>query len=179
MRTIWTRVGLAAAALAALTATAGAVGWLRRRFVAVTVDGGSMLPTLRPGDRVLVRRAPLDMIRAGQVVVVAAPGSPASRPTARAGAVVPRWGWLIKRAVAVPGDPVPPEMAAVVGVAPGTAVPPGRLLVLGDNRDASLDSRVLGYVRGEDVLGVAVRRLGMPQRDLGLDRPAAPAGSRV
>jgi signal peptidase I len=157
--------------------TLGAVGvWLRRRFVVVTVDGQSMEPAYRAGDRVLVRRKPLRDVRRGQVVVVEQPvtfhGS-----TAPIGAVpvqpgvegivmwrslgrrVSRRPWMIKRAVAVPGDPVPPELGhALIDVA-GTPVPPDRLIVLGDNAEVSVDSRSWGFVPGDRVLGVALRRV--------------------
>lgn len=43
--------------------------WARRALVLVTVAGESMLPALRPGDRVLVRRT--RRLRPGQVVVLA------------------------------------------------------------------------------------------------------------
>jgi signal peptidase I len=68
--------------------------------------------------------------------------------------------WLIKRAVAVAGDPVPAEVASARGIAFGTPVPPGALVVLGDNRGASSDSRIFGYVTDGDLLGVVLRPFG-------------------
>jgi CubicO group peptidase (beta-lactamase class C family) len=68
--------------------------------------------------------------------------------------------WMMKRAVAVPGDPVPPSLAATVSTAAGTPVPEGRLLVLGDNTARSADSRQHGYLSADRVLGVVVRRIG-------------------
>lgn len=153
----------AAAALAAVTA------WLRRRYVVIDVDGPSMRPTLDPGDRVLVRRRSLRHIRAGDIVVVEnaarrragdAPGAGRGRgPSARA--------WVIKRAAAVPGDPVPASLAAAVSAPAGSPVPDGRLLVLGDNTTASHDSRHYGYRFGSDVLGIVVRHLKAPRRTAG------------
>ena len=61
---------------------------------------------------------------------------------------------MIKRAVAVPGEPVPEQSRLADAV-----VPAGRLVVLGDNLPASLDSRGFGYVPAERVLGIVVRRL--------------------
>jgi signal peptidase I len=146
--------GLAVAILAAL-------GLLltRRRFVLVTVEGASMEPAYRQGDRVLVRRARLSAVRRGQVVVVANPAAPPARPSPQAPAWAARRRWMIKRAAAVPGDPVPPELAAALGAVPGTAVPAGRLVVLGDNGKASVDSRRFGYVTADGVVGVVARRL--------------------
>jgi inner membrane protease subunit 1 len=55
-----------------LTGLIGALLWLRpRRFV---VSGDSMLPTLRPGDRLLVAR--LGHAKQGEIVVVRDPRSP-------------------------------------------------------------------------------------------------------
>ncbi|MET8758831.1 S26 family signal peptidase [Lentzea sp. NPDC004782] len=128
---------------------AGAVAaWLfvlRRRLLVVTVHGVSMEPTYRSGDRLLVRRARLDRVRAGQVVVVrvdAAPGDPTG-------------GRMVKRAVAVPGDPVPPQIPV-----PGPRVPADSLLVLGDNPARSNDSRRLGYLPATALIGVVLRPIG-------------------
>lgn len=118
--------------------------WLRRRLFTVTVRGLSMRPALQPGDRVLARRVPLAAVRAGQIVVVAAPDGDAGVP------------WLIKRVAAVPGDPVPPWLGR--GRAP--RVPPNCFLILGDNAAVSRDSRHLGFLAAGDLLGVVVRRLG-------------------
>jgi signal peptidase I len=108
----------------------------RRRFVLVAVDGPSMLPALRPGDRVLVRRAPAG-VRPGQLVVARRPefGRSWSDP------VPPpeRPRWLIKRVHAVEGDD---------------------LVLHGDNAAQSWDSRQLGPCPRDRVLGVVVRTFG-------------------
>jgi signal peptidase I len=116
---------------------------LRARLVAVTVRGTSMEPTYRDGDRVLVRRA--SAFTPGQVVVVERPG------TGRA--------WMIKRVVAVPGDPVPRQRVPALASEPAELVPRGRLVLLGDNAGASFDSRQLGYFPAERVLGAVLRPL--------------------
>ncbi|MGC5009704.1 signal peptidase I [Streptosporangium sp. DT93] len=144
---------------ALLLPPAGAWLWVRRRLVVVTVDGPSMEPTLRDGDRVLVRRVPLRRVRTGQLMVARRP-SPGD-----AGDVTATW--LIKRVVAVAGEPVPPEVRPAVGEAgeAGEAgghdvrVPAGCLVVLGDNRARSADSRHWGYVTGEHLLGVVHRAM--------------------
>jgi signal peptidase I len=108
---------------------------LRRAFLLVRVEGASMEPALRAGDRVLVRRIRGDRVRRGQVVVVA-------EADARL---------TIKRAAAVPGDPVPHEVARTLGE---PVVPAGRLVLLGDNRARSRDSRAVGYFGTDRLLGV-------------------------
>jgi signal peptidase I len=133
---------------------------VRRRWVVVRVDGVSMLPTLRPGDRVLVRRVSAADLRPGQAVVLqrqagADRWDTAPLPVHRVG----RGGWYIKRIVAAQGDPVPPGAVPGVGVPAGTPVPPGKLVVFGDNAAASADSRQWGFAPADRVLGVVVRRL--------------------
>lgn len=161
------------AAATTLTGTTALIVWLCRRFVVINVAGQSMRPTLHEGDRVLVRRRPLRHIRAGDIVVVEYterrqtsrhPGAAARGSRGLSGHI-----WMIKRAAAVPGDPVPASVAATVSAAAGTPVPDGRLLVLGDNTVGSIDSRDYGYLSGDGVLGVVVRRLspsGKEQRDI-------------
>jgi signal peptidase I len=120
-----------------------ALVWLRFRLVRVHVHGSSMAPTLAPGARVLVRRVSLRRIRPGQIVVFARPR-------------VPGRGWMIKRVLAVPGDVIPRRDVPLLWRYPGSYVPPGRVVVLGDNPQDSYDSRSFGYVHAESVLGVVI-----------------------
>lgn len=149
-----------ALAVGGVAAAVAAIGWARRRWAVVIVDGVSMLPTLRHGDRVVVRRAGRGALRTGQVVVLqrrATGGGWDTTPLpARA---LGRDGWYIKRIAAAPGDPVPVEAAAVIGAPAGTPVPAGQLVLFGDNPPASTDSRHWGYAPVDRVLGVVVRRL--------------------
>jgi signal peptidase I len=127
-------------------AAAGWTVWLRRRYVYATVTSESMMPTLKIGDRVLVRRTTAERVRVGDVVVITRP--------AGAGP-----GWVVKRVVALPGDPVPRDgFPALQGFGPGV-VPPGRLVVLGDLGLRSQDSKQLGYFNTADLLGIVPRRL--------------------
>ncbi|MBN6054621.1 hypothetical protein JYK22_21950, partial [Nonomuraea sp. RK-328] len=125
---------------------------VRRRYLVVTVHGESMLPTYRPGERVLVRRARAGSLRPGQVVVLS-DLAPAGRDELR-----PRW--IIKRVTALPGDPVPRDTVPALRAAPGTLVPAGHLVVLGDNPDRSHDSRHSGYLTTDRLYGVVLRRIG-------------------
>jgi signal peptidase I len=130
---------------------------LRRRIAVVTVQGASMQPALRTGDRVLIRRATAGRLRTGQIVVMEHPRHggtrrPPSWPP-------PRHDWLIKRVAAVPGEPTPAVIFAAIGPARERVVPAGQLVVLGDNPAQSLDSRLIGYVPAERVLGIVFRAL--------------------
>jgi signal peptidase I len=116
--------------------------WLGRRFVVATVRGSSMEPTFHPGDRVLARRRRTPSV--GDVVVVRPPD---------------RSGFMIKRVFAVPGDPVPRALFPALADVAEAAVPPGQLVLLGDNEPVSDDSRRLGYFALDGVVGVALRKL--------------------
>jgi len=118
--------------------------WFGRRFVVATVRGLSMVPTFRHGDRVLARRR--GAISVGDVVVVEPPAAGGSK-------------LLIKRVFAVPGDPVPGELFPALMDVAERVVPPGRLVLLGDNEPLSDDSRRLGYFEVDRVLGVVLRKL--------------------
>lgn len=125
----------------ALVGMAGVlVALLRRRYAIVVVEGESMLPTLRAGDRLLLRRVPPNRIRTGQIVVI---GS-----RAKYAGLAPL---TIKRVVARAGEPVP---ATMDDAHPGAVVPPGYVAALGDNPAASLDSRQCGYVAQNRIQGV-------------------------
>lgn len=156
------RYWLLAAALAAAALSALVV---RRRFAVVTVTGHSMLPTLRDGDRVLVRRVPLGQVRTGDVVVVEWPVDD-SGPAQQLAGVLRRRRWMIKRAAAVPCDPVPDAFRAHWPVLAGDRVPVGNLVLLGDNLAGSYDSRRLGYISGDRLLGVVARTMADAHQDV-------------
>ncbi len=139
----WVMAGILAVVVAV-------VGWglvQRGRLLVVTVRGVSMEPTYSAGDRLLVRRSGLDRVRTGEVVVVRVAGAAPDDPTG---------GRMVKRAVAVPGDPVPAQIPL-----PDPVVPAGRLLVLGDNPARSNDSRRLGYIPADALIGVVVRPIAV------------------
>ena len=134
------------------------------------IPSGSMLPTLQLQDRILVEklRPRLDQpLPNGTIVVFHAP------PLLVEAGYDPKAA-LIKRVVGQPGDAV--EVRDGLLLRNGTPVPePWRpqpidyrfgpltvpedsLLVLGDNRNASLDSHVWGPLPRREVIGTAVFR---------------------
>jgi len=141
------------AAVPVVAAIATGMLALRRRLAVVAVIGPSMQPTLAPGDRVLVRRTGLSDIRTGQIVVIEKPREDGVW-AARRRPAGPR-EWMIKRVAAVPGDARPQAMPGGAG----PVVPAGRLVVLGDNPARSLDSRQIGFIPADRVLGVVVRSM--------------------
>ncbi|MCX4750516.1 S26 family signal peptidase [Kitasatospora sp. NBC_01287] len=124
---------------------------VRLMFVVITVDGHSMEPQYRPGDRVVALRGRLlGRPVTGDVVLIRRPSG------ANGGSVL-----FLKNVVAAPGDPVPTLFAAITGDRAGRATPDGCYLVLGRHR-ASEDSKNWGYVSSRDIVGKALRprRLG-------------------
>jgi len=122
--------------VAALAAGCLALAWARRNLILITVRGDSMAPAYHSGQRLLVRRGGY---QTGEAVVFRPPPSR-----------VHDVEWLVKRAVAVGGDPVPADLSERATVA---VVPAGQLLVRSDSPDG-LDSRQLGLIDNRDVLGV-------------------------
>ena len=140
------------------------------------IPSGSMLPTLQLQDRILVEKLRPRLgrsLEAGTIVVFHPPA-----PLLAAG-YDPKAA-LIKRVVAEPGDrvevregrlwrngaPLDPDWSAQAidySLAPFT-VPQDHLLVLGDNRNASLDSHIWGPLPSADVIGTAVWRYWPLQR---------------
>jgi signal peptidase I len=172
-----TLLGAGALALGALVAAG--LGLRRARLEPVLVAGGSMRPTLEPGQRIAV--APLVRPpRRGDLVVVAR-----SRPTGAppSGSPDPSGGLeVVKRVVGLPGErvrlaggrlevdgsPVPePYLAGPPTVGElDLELGPAQYLVLGDHRMASTDGRDFGPVGADALLGL-VRFAYWPPRRLG------------
>ncbi|MFI6689998.1 S26 family signal peptidase [Streptomyces sp. NPDC050485] len=133
-----------------------ASGILGHRLVSVTVRGRSMEPGYHDGDRVLVERG--GRPSPGKIVVIEQQGpdgrwrQPPLRATAGPADVYSRQ-WIIKRVAAVSGDAVPRAAVRALAAVPEQEVPAGQLVLLGDNPQASLDSRQHGYFSAERVLG--------------------------
>ncbi|GAA2068526.1 hypothetical protein GCM10009801_16840 [Streptomyces albiaxialis] len=142
-----------AAVTAAVAVTVVGAVLARRALALVTVRGRSMEPTFHDGDLVLVVRT--RALSAGRIVVVERPAAtggwstPPLGRTASAAAVHERQ-WMIKRVAAAPGALPPPGVS-------GGRVPPGQVVLLGDNPRRSVDSRQLGHFPAARVLGVTLR----------------------
>lgn len=107
-----------------------AVGVLRR----VVVAGTSMVPTLAPGDRLLVLRLPA------------------------------RWPLHTGDLVAVPDPRPGPDGPGPLLVKRVVSSGPAGVEVAGDNASASTDSRAFGPVSRRSVVGRALYRYGPPGR---------------
>jgi signal peptidase I len=157
--------GVLAAASAVLAVVVAALSviavQLRRRLVWVTVRGTSMSPTYSDGDRVLVRRRVA--VRVGDVVVIERPdadmrwATPPIKPGAGQRGLGTR-AWMIKRVAAGPGDPIPRRKFAGLDLLPGDHTPEGMLILIGDNFDASFDSREIGFFPVDRALGTPLRK---------------------
>jgi signal peptidase I len=142
-------------ALAAVGLLAAIAAILRRWLVLVTIRGASMEPALRDGDRVLVLRRSARRVRQGQVVVFADPEESAEL-TVRAERLRPQ-RWIVKRIFAAAGDPLPRVGFPALAELDLATVPPGHFVVLGDNLARSHDSREMGLLPAERLLGVMLR----------------------
>jgi signal peptidase I len=176
-------LGVAGLALAALAALARRLA----RLEPVQVQGDSMRPTLRPGQRLAV--GPLDRPpRRGDLVVVRRPAWGEGRPAwgeGRPASGGDRGGLeVVKRVVGLPGERLRlaggrllvdgVEVAEPYLAGPHPAGPAGDLelrlgdgqyLVLGDHRAASTDGRDFGPVPAE-ALAARVRFAYWPPRRL-------------
>jgi signal peptidase I len=145
------------------------------------IPSGSMLPTLELQDRILVEKVRPKLDRPlpnGTIVVFHA-------PTVLIEAGYDPKAALIKRVVGQPGDDIEvrdgqllrngdpvlePWRSEAMDYSFGPiTVPEGELLVLGDNRNASLDSHVWGPLPRKEVIGTALFRY-WPLRRVGAIR---------
>ncbi len=111
-------------------------------FRVVVIDGHSMEPTYRHGERVLMtwNYWLFGPIRKGDVVVIELPGGTR----------------LIKRVVAMEGEEVPRQYWGPAIWRMGPRVPPGHVYVVGDNLSYSEDSRQYGAFPISQVRGKIV-----------------------
>ena len=137
-------------------------------FRVAHVSGESMSPTLADGDRVILNRAAVVFgePQAGDIIAFPYPGNPSEHH--------------IKRVIGVPGDvvdfangnftvngyPLGDDFSHEVVWSGGNVglpltVEEGRYFVLGDNRNASKDSRysTVGTIAGSDVVGRVLIRI--------------------
>jgi signal peptidase I len=154
----------------AVLAVAVLAAFLIRAFVfePFFIPSGSMEPTLKVGDRVLVNKLSYDAhsVHRGDVVVFARPAND----------FTPGIKDLIKRVIGLPGETVSGQNGAVyingqrlkepwlpkndpTAPFPAVVVPAGDYFVMGDNRGNSADSRVLGPIAGDLIVGRAFIRV--------------------
>lgn len=156
-------------------------------FHSYQVDGPSMNPTLKNGDRLIIWKVPRTMARItgnpyipqrGDIVVFSETGLTNTDGSTKQ---------LIKRVIGLPGDRVIVENGTVRvynsdspgGFNPDTTldygggqsfpinnneeideyVGQGELFVMGDNRNNSLDSRAFGAVQADDIVGKLTLRI--------------------
>ncbi|MFJ2757551.1 signal peptidase I [Nocardioides sp. NPDC087217] len=173
-------VGAGVAAFVALVLVVAALAF------SVTVDGTSMEPTLHDGDRMLLEFWTQDEIERFDVVEADAPSAVSGGGTQ-----------ILKRVIGMPGDRVSvsgdarvlvrpagedetyvvenPAWSAEVGAElESLTVPEDAYWLIGDNWNASTDSRSFGFVDADAVHGRVVfrmlplRRNGMITRDVRL-----------
>lgn len=132
-------------------------------------EGQSMLPTLLPGDRLVVNTCRPGTVRPGHLAMFALPHKPSAR--------------MIKRVVATGGDTVQVTETAILvdgrvfrmfespaspnQIIGPLLVPPDSFYVVGDYLRNSADSRHFGAVPSSHMLGYAVYVLYSPAGGLG------------
>jgi signal peptidase I len=152
---------------------------LRTGLLITTVNGQSMSPTLRHGDRVLVvRRWMVGRPRKGQIVVITF----ASRSETRSHSLSSSEELYIKRVVACAGESFSatlfanalPAMHPVSNTSDPSPsqvkswqIPRNHIFVCGDNGEESIDSRSWGPLALDRVLGTVARKLsGAPAHEV-------------
>ncbi|MFD5410626.1 signal peptidase I [Streptomyces nojiriensis] len=160
-----------------------------------TVPTDSMMPTVRPGDRVLAQRIDGAEVRRGDVVIftdslwsdspmvkrVVGIGGDVVKCCGAAGELTVN-GTPLDESYADTSEPetglaMPPGQAAPTGTPFEVAVPEGNLFLLGDRRAASLDSRAHLQEAGQgtvprSAVSARVDALAWPSMTM-LERPAA------
>lgn len=112
----------------------GSLG-LKASLVTAVVQGNSMTPTLKSGQRLLATKVPLIVhsVRDGDIVVIGDPSD----------------GYIVKRVYKSENevvDTIYSPVGSASGIKQPYTVPAGEVFVLGDNLEGSEDSRIFGPV---------------------------------
>jgi len=154
-----------------------------RQFVAEArvVPTGSMEPTIQVNDRLVIEKISylFDAPQRGDIIVFQAP----EKALAASGSTTK--DAFLKRVIGLPGETVEVRAGDVfidgeaiyetyIKAPPNYAfgprtVPANEYLVLGDNRNGSLDSHVWGFLPEDTIIGKASVRFWPPNRMGGLD----------
>lgn len=140
------------------------VALLRWALLIATVQGLSMAPTLKMGERVLVwKLLPTRWVSRGMIVLLQPlQGVPSERSKL-----------LIKRVIGLPGENLAVSNDEFIERQPMLShltqnqwsIPPAHIFVCGDNRVESIDSRVWGPLPVRNVKGIVLRKLApLPTR---------------
>ncbi|MEM9163105.1 MAG: signal peptidase I [Cyanobacteria bacterium P01_F01_bin.4] len=148
--------------------------FINQAVVQCIVPSESMLPTLAVRDRIFVRRNQFYRPQTGDIVVFTPP------PKTIAELETTPDTLFVKRIVGLPGQQVqisdgqifinqqplsePYEVNPLSYTWGPEVVPPDAYFVLGDNRDASADSHVWGFLPKRDILGKAYKIYWPPER---------------
>ena len=166
---------------AAIAIAFGIQSFIARPFA---IPSPSMLPTIEVGDRVMVNRLSYQVgeVERGQVIVFDTPanaesnedffikrviGLPGDRVTLRDGEVYIGEQRMVEPYLAA-GSRNAQAQRPIPGCAQEAAsfreciVPQGHVFVMGDNRNASVDSRVFGPVPIDTIVGRAAMRVWPP-----------------
>ena len=141
--------------------------WIEQALLQCSVPSESMVPTLQVGDRTFVSRDSLYQPKLQDIVVFTAP------PEAIKALEADPETLFVKRMIGLPGQSVEVRAGKVwvnqqlleeeyVSVPIGyewgpELVPPQSYFVLGDNRNASGDSHVWGFLPRENIIGKAYK----------------------
>ncbi len=186
----WTLLEIPLLVIAALCAALLVRDNLAQAFY---IPSGSMEPQLEVDDRVVVSRTAyrLHEVRRGDIVVFASPTATAADDARlervakdvleTVGLRKPGDDQLIKRVVGLPGETISGQGGRVVidgrnlvepylpgGSTTGdfgpVVIPRGEVFVMGDNRGRSADSRVIGTIEVDTIVGRAIARIWPPNR---------------
>jgi signal peptidase I len=173
-----------------------ALGIKATAFAPFYIPSGSMLPTLRVGDRILVNKLSYRFHDPGRGDIVVFKQGDDGHPgflhrlwnVVSEGLGRPPAGSrdLVKRVIGLPGETIEVRQQAIYingspldepwvarGTFEGTThgpvkIPPGMYFVMGDNRSQSQDSRFFGPIPKNEIVGRAIFRVWPPSRIGGL-----------